>query len=187
MEFITTHLTVNGKSAEMALEAGTFVTLERKWADGDCIVLSLPMTVERREAYGGGIYFERGPLVYSYAIPAKWEKDTTRYGNMNGKYPADDNAFPCWSITPDGPWNFAVEEDAQASFSNGELLLPVRPVDWSLDEGPNGEKLTPDLPEKPVPVGPQQVIHLIPYGKTTLRLTVFPVIERTLIPAGGIQ
>ena len=168
-------ISVNGK--EQSADAGTFVSIDRKWVDGDSVVVSLPMTVERRTAHGGGLYFERGPLVYSYAIPAEFRKDTERYANMNGKYPADDEAFPCWDIRPCGPWNFAVPADVEAVPSENGLRIPVLPIDWTFDKGPKGEDLTPDIPSSPVPIGPEQYIDLVPYGSTTLRLTVFPVVK----------
>jgi hypothetical protein len=171
-------LRVNGKEWKGLLESGSFVTLDRRWKDGDRIELQLPMSVESRTAFGGGIYFQRGPLVYSFAIPATYTKDTLRYANMNGKYPADDEAFPCWDIQPSGPWNYAVKADVQASPLPGPALrIPVYPISWTFDRGPQGELLTPDLPVAPVPEGPEQYIELVPYGSTTLRLTVFPVID----------
>ena len=168
-------LTLNGKDAGLSPEAGKFVSLKRKWKDGDRLVLTLPMETCRKTAFGGGVWFERGPLVYSYAIPATWTKDTTRYPNMNGKYPADDEAFPCWDIRPSGAWNYAVGAGSTATFEEGKLLLPVRPVAWDYDRGPKGELLTPDLPQNPVPAGTEERIALVPYGQTMLRLTVFPV------------
>ena len=167
-------VTVNGKARPA--EAGVFVTIDRKWADGDIIVLNLPMGIRRETAYGSGIYFQRGPLLYSYAIPATFTKDTKRYANMNGKYPEDDVAFPCWDIRPSGPWNYAVAADVEAAPFGRGLRIPVRPIEWAMDKGPKGEELTPDLPENPVPVGPEEFIELVPYGETTLRLTVFPVL-----------
>ena len=175
-------LSVNGKSVQEELESGTFFTLNRKFANGDCIVLELPMKVVRKTAHGSGVWFERGPLVYTYAIPEKWEKDTFRYANMNGKYPADDNEFPCWSITPAGDWNYAVAADEEAkavSTSKGpRLKLKVYPIDWELAKGPKGELLTPDLPIAPAATGKGKYIELTPYGQTQLRLTVFPVLYK---------
>lgn len=169
-------VSVNGAPAKPA-EAGSFVTLDRRWAHGDVVVLQFPMGIERKTAYGGGIYFQRGPLVYSYAIPATFTKDTKRYANMNGKYPEDDEAFPCWDIRPSGPWNYAVAVHAEAVPDGRGLRIPVRPIEWNLDKGPGGEELTPDLPETVVPIGPETFIELVPYGETTLRLTVFPVLK----------
>lgn len=174
-------LKVNGKAVRGQLAAGTFARISRTFRDGDLVELELPMDVKRQTAFGGGVWFERGPLLYSYAIPATWTKDTVRYANMNGKYPADDEAFPCWSITPSGPWNYAVAADAEAEFvqtpDGPRLRVPAVPVEWKLFEGPEGKLMTPDLPENPVAVGPSQIIELMPYGLTELRLTVFPVAE----------
>ncbi|MBR6346537.1 MAG: glycoside hydrolase family 127 protein [Bacteroidales bacterium] len=170
-------LKVNGKAWKGALPCGSFITIDRKWKDGDRVELNLPMKAERRTAFGGGVYFERGPLVYSYAIPATFTKDTVRYGNMNGKYPADDDAFPCWDIQPSGAWNYAVKADAEPAVISGKALrITVCPIKWDFDKGPSGELLTPELPALAESAGPTREIDLVPYGSTTLRLTVFPVL-----------
>lgn len=175
-------LKVNGKVVKEELVAGTFYSLERTFKNGDAIVLELPMQTVRQTAHGGGVWFERGPLVYAYDIPSKWEKDTVRYANMNGKYPKDDEAFPCWSITPSGPWNYAVNADAQAEFvktaQGPRLRVPVYPIEWDFDKGPKGELLTPDLPVAPSAQGKCEYVDLVPYGLTHLRLTVFPVLYK---------
>ncbi|MBR5704318.1 MAG: glycoside hydrolase family 127 protein [Bacteroidales bacterium] len=169
-------LVINGKPIHGQLSAGSFISINRRWSDGDKVIISLPMEMVSQRACGGGVWFERGPLVYSYAIPATYKKDTKRYANMNGKYPEDDNAFPCWDIRPSAPWNYAVAENASPEYADSLLALSVYPIVWDYDKGPNGELLTPDLPENPVACGPEQKILLTPYGETTLRLTVFPVI-----------
>ena len=101
---------------------------------------------------------------------------------MNGKYPEDDEAFPCWSITPSGPWNYAVKADSDAEFvktpDGPRLRVQVYPVEWEFDKGPNGELLTPDLPVAPYAQGSPEYVDLVPYGLTHLRLTVFPVLYK---------
>lgn len=170
---------INGKEGKETLSAGSFVTLDRSWKNGDRVELSLPMTVERKTAFGGGIYFQRGPLVYSYAIPATFTKDSVRYENMNGKYPADDEAFPCWDIRPSAAWNYAVKADVEpVVVEQNTLRIAVYPIDWDFAKGPKGELLTPELPVAPVSNHPVEYIDLIPYGRTTLRLTVFPVVGK---------
>lgn len=169
-------LSVNGKEVNRPLESGSFVTLDGPWKDGDKIQLCLPMEPVRQTAFGGGVWFERGPLVYTYGIPATYTKDTIRYPNMNGKYPADDEAFPCWDIQPSAPWNYAVKADVQPEYADGKILISAFPIEWEFAKGPKEELLTPDLPESPIAIGPERTLELVPYGGTTLRLTVFPVL-----------
>ena len=175
-------LLVNGKAVKESRKSGRFVTLSGPWKNGDEIHLSLPMEAVRKTAFGGGYWFERGPLVYTYAIPATYTKDTQRYANMNGKYPEDDEAFPCWDIRPSAPWNYGVDEDVQPRYiesdnPGGKVLISACPIEWKYAEGPNGELLTPDLPESPKATGPSRVLELVPYGGTTIRMTVFPVLS----------
>ena len=54
---------VNGESAGVEAEAGKTVCLNRRWNDGDKVVLSLPQKVTYSKWYEGAIAFERGPLV----------------------------------------------------------------------------------------------------------------------------
>jgi len=62
-------LTVNGKTVPCALDKG-FARIEREWAKGDAIELTLPMPVQRVVADDrvaddrGMVALERGPLVY---------------------------------------------------------------------------------------------------------------------------
>jgi DUF1680 family protein len=63
-------LLVNGTKTDAVLEDG-YAVLRRSWADGDTIVLDLPMPVrrvvadERIEDTRGKVALERGPLVYA--------------------------------------------------------------------------------------------------------------------------
>jgi len=46
---------------------------------GDIITLTLPMTVEKKSLDAQGIYFQRGPLLFTYAIPQQKTEDTEIY------------------------------------------------------------------------------------------------------------
>ena len=53
----------------------------------------------------------RGPLTYTYAIPADWEVDTKVYDYLAGKESKNPD-FVNWSITPAAKWNYAIRDDA---------------------------------------------------------------------------
>ncbi|MBP3711554.1 MAG: glycoside hydrolase family 127 protein [Bacteroidaceae bacterium] len=181
---------INGQPMEKKDgRSGSFLTLERDWSDGDVVSLSLTMTPKVVEAAGGqGKYVECGPLLMAYPVPANVTEDTKVYSNMNGKTPGD--GFKCWSMTPSGPWNYAMNTDAEtltlkvdeeklASAYPFDLEgtplsveLPVRPITWTLEQN----RYNPVQPasESVVTSGAEQTVSLVPYGATTLRLTVFP-------------
>lgn len=180
---------VNGRPVEGEFKAASFLTLERDWRDGDVVTLSLTMTPTVVEAANGqGKYVECGPLLMAYPVPATVTEDTNTYSNMNGKVPGD--GFKCWSMTPNGPFNYALNTDAetltldinQEKLRNAypfdldgtpiSVSLPVRPITWSLESN----RYNPVLPasEYTVLTGNQRSIDLVPYGAAKLRVTVFP-------------
>jgi hypothetical protein len=63
-------LAVNGQPAGVAAEPGTYAAVRRRWARGDVVTLTLPMTPrltrpdERNDGARGCAAIERGPLVY---------------------------------------------------------------------------------------------------------------------------
>ncbi len=67
-------ITVNGKPVPMAMDKG-YVTVDREWAGGDTIVLSMPMPVRRvasnRQvaANRDRVALQRGPIVYAAEWP----------------------------------------------------------------------------------------------------------------------
>lgn len=167
-----------------------FQTVSKEWRSGETFVVNLPMELEIVENPVEGVSFQRGPVVYSYAIPAQWEEDTAVYDYLAGKVSANPD-FKCWNITPAGKWNYALVKDrldqcrVEMTGIEGfpfdpdcpplKISVPVVTVkDWVLDEG----TYTPALPEKVVPESDEVTfIDLVPYGSTTLRLTTFPVAD----------
>ena len=184
-------MTINGTAADVELKAGTFVRLPEKVKKGDVVVLTLPMTVEKKLLDGQGIYFQRGPLLFAYAIPQKMEEDTKVYENMHGKV-SENPDFKSWNITPTGDFNYAYDDDGaqiqvnrptvekpsgaipfDAQYTPVRLQVPVRQIEWELEEN----NFTPHLPEQghlTLLDGERKYIELVPYGCTELRLTVFP-------------
>lgn len=168
-----------------------FVTESREWKSGDVFSVEFPMDIEVVDNPVEGKSIVRGPLVYSYAIPVNCVEDTAVYENLAGKVSANPD-FKSWSMTPAGKWNYALVEDLldEAKFVPsssdgfpfdlesvpGKIRVPVVSVEgWELDEG----RYTPALPDRVVLRDSTEVvsIELVPYGSTTLRITIFPVAE----------
>ncbi len=189
-------VSLNGRALKGDWKRGEFTTLDRTFRPGDCLTLSFGMEPRCIPFKDQGVYFQRGPLLYSYPVPEKKTQDNAIYENMNGKVP-ECPGFECWSFTPEGEWNWAWEgrsaEDIEVIVNesveeSGErmscypfekenapvrLRIPARKIDWSLEEG----RYTPRLPsQKDIRTLSDSTayIELIPYGCTELRVTVFP-------------
>ena len=185
-------LTVNGRSVPCT--PATFATISRKFRDGDRVCLAMDAPVEVKTIAGQGMYVERGPLLYSYAIPQTVTEDTTTYANMSGKKSGNAD-FKCWAIRPAGAFNYAIDPAllptslqsvATAGVQAGGypfdlknapegIKLPVRRIAWTLQDG----TLNPLLPapDRVVATDTVETVTLVPYGCTELRLTVFPVVQ----------
>lgn len=178
-------LVLNGSGYDIEAGEDGFYTLERRYRDGDVLELRFAMPVEV-EDWSVGAYVRRGPLLYSYAIPSKWEEDTKEYKALYGKKPENPD-FKCWNITPAGRWNYALmltDEDVIEAVATGKdgypfdiettpyrISVPVSIVGgWVLEEG----RHTPEVPAVFETGNDVLSIDLVPYGCTTLRLTVFP-------------
>lgn len=164
-----------------------FHTVSRSWVSGESFTVRVPMQIEPVTTPGGGLSLRRGPVLYAYAVPADVQEDTAVYDNLAGKVSAHPD-FKSWSMKPAGAWNYALVSNrlqdvklirTQANgFSFDPATVPVKlrvPVvkvsNWTLEEG----RYTPALPETVVPESKKvSYIDLVPYGSTTLRLTIFP-------------
>lgn len=170
-------------------EQAGFRTVSKTWKTGDSFTVELPMSIEIVDNPVVGASVQRGPVVYSYAIPADVQEDTAVYANLAGKVSANPD-FKSWTMTPAGKWNYALVEsglgDLKVEKTGAEgfpfdldsvplkIRVPVVGVKgWTLKEN----RFTPALPEIVKAEGPVTYIDLVPYGATTLRVTVFPTTE----------
>ena len=147
-----------------AMEPG-FVTESREWKSGDVFSVDFPMEIEVVDNPVEGKSIVRGPLVYSYAIPMDCVEDTTVYENLAGKVSGNPDFV---AASSDGfPFDLTAVP--------GKIRVPVVGVSgWELED----DRYTPALPDKVVPEdGEVSWIELVPYGSTTLRMTIFPVAE----------
>jgi hypothetical protein len=79
---------VNGEPVGTAMDvsAGSFAIVERDWAPGDLVQLSLPLEV-KAQANEDVVALTRGPLVYAYFQDA--QTDSVVFHDRRGMYPED--------------------------------------------------------------------------------------------------
>jgi hypothetical protein len=191
-------VTINGKKYTGSLTPGSFVTITRQVHKKDVIMLQLPMPARLVQYDTFGVTVERGPLLFAYPIPEKVTIDTATYANLGGKR-SPDPAFPALDIRPAGPWNYGLavteknflqkvqvrqQPNSGYPFDPSALAVVIRvPArklkGWTLKEN----RYTPALPAAGTfkTEDKEEMITLVPYGSTRLRMSVFPA----AIPAAG--
>jgi len=178
--------------------------LSERWKSGDKIVIEIPMKMRIEKRYNSSVSLLRGPLYFSLRIEKEyksvkinydnfsykgsvdWEitpKSAWNYGllidnkNINrglklsekkpGKYPFADKGDKVWSA--DSSKYIEIEDDAPLVLTARGIKIP----EWTMKN--NSADVPPVSPVKPV--GDPEVITLVPYGCTRLRITEFPVMD----------
>ncbi len=179
---------------------GTMVRIEREWKKGDKVELFVPMKINLSVWNNSSVAVERGPLVYSLKIKQKWEKLAERHpGFPDWKCtPGSEwNYALCFFLENNGPeifplisrshdidsyftvkYNDIPENSYPWEFPPIELICKGRKVDgWKLLD----QDVTPDVPPSPViNSNDEEDISLIPFGCAPIRITYFPVAEKTI-------
>jgi hypothetical protein len=172
-------LKLNGETFSTAARPGSYLRLERDWANGDVVQLRFPMEARVRtwEKNRGIAAVERGPLTYSLKI----KEDYRRSGGTD--------KWPAFDIFPGSPWNYALVTPAKFEVvqrdwpaDNQPFAAEAAPIqlkttgqrvaEWTLDS----HGLVREVQPSPVrTTEPTETITLIPMGAARLRLAAFPV------------
>jgi hypothetical protein len=172
---------INGRPASNSIEAASetgFYRLQRSWKYGDIVTVSLPMQPRTEHSFHNSRVFERGPLVFSLPLEAKWD-ELKHYSEKS----AD------WQLMPSTPWNFAV------ALGGCELHATEHPITSTpfdvqhpavtmqiearqLPEWKEVEHSAGAVPVSPVNSDlPVKTLELVPYGAAKLRITAFPYLN----------
>jgi hypothetical protein len=194
-------LIINGKTIIADLVPGKYVRVERKWKNGDQVVLNVPMklyqSVWHVNQKSRSIHY--GPLSFSLRIKEDYKKVSsieTAIGDSKWQKNADPAKWPSYEIYPASDWNYGlVMDDSQPLEENFEVIKSAWPsgnhpftvetvpleikakgkklIGWGID----AHGLTAELPIKENQQFESSTaeITLIPMGAARLRITAFPV------------
>jgi hypothetical protein len=177
------YLDIDGQLLNLCGHEG-FHCLKRKWSGETCFTLHLPMKVNIEPRPNSLYTVKRGPLVYSLAISEQWVR-------TNEDIPGREPPHCDYEIFPVTPWNYGLcinmdnpetsiifEEHGVRKYPFSPEGAPVkayvhgRKVDWSKENGAAWP-----YPEMKWVSDEKEMLKLIPYGCTNLRMTEMPVLR----------
>lgn len=192
--------TTNGKRAGVEAGPNSYIMIDRKWDNGDKVVLNLPMRITLRtwEKNKNCVSVNYGPLTYSLKIGEKYvavDPFAHLGANARKQLAAAAGNWGAWEIHPTTPWNYGLvldKADPAASFKVVPKTWPDDNRPFELDDAPielkaQGRKI-PDwkedelglvglIPASPVKSSePTETITLVPMGCARLRIAAFPTI-----------
>lgn len=175
-------VSVNGRK-QSGLSAGAFFRVNRKWTDGDTVIVNLPMPIQTEMGPSQAIAINRGPIVFSLAIGENW---TVRTHDSLGK------GFDEFELHPTTPWAYALQvdpADPTSSFTFARHSISANPFNPAeppvtlqikarlLSNWTDGWRGTHafEPPASPVTsTNPPQTVTLVPFGSQHLRVSWFP-------------
>lgn len=144
----------------LCAQAGTILTINRQWTDGDEILLTLPMTAERVCSFHQAAYVARGALRFAYA-PA--HADRTDEEGITEMRAVEDFGI---ALCEDAPLEAIETEEGVCIHTSGVTAARWGMRGASCDQPP----IMLEKAQEPIDV------TLVPYADAAIRLSVLPVI-----------
>jgi hypothetical protein len=177
---------LNGQDVAVKADPLSFIVIDRTWADGDRVVLRLPMHVSVRKwaKNKDSVSVDYGPLTFALKIGEKW----VRY--------AGSEKWPEHEVFPTTPWNYGLVLDPKEPARSLKIVRnkggasgpsPFTPETVPLEILARAKKipgwqqdllgLVGLLQQSPAKSSePEETVTLIPMGAARLRIASFPTI-----------
>ena len=192
---------INNQSVNVEPVPGSYVRVERKWADGDQLVLDLPMEIGIRtwQVNQNSVSVDYGPLTFSLKIEEEYKKlnsAATAIWDSKWQPGADPEKWPAYEISAKSAWNYGLVLDQKNPLSSFSVVRKEWPADnypFSLKNTPisinakgrqipswgiDSHGLVDVLPMYPAKTDrPLEDISLVPMGAARLRISAFPVVN----------
>lgn len=194
-------IAINCRELDPRANGGSYILIDRKWSDGDEVVLNLPMDIGLRtwQVNQNSVSVDYGPLTFSLKIEEDYNQlNSTQTAIWDSKWQDDANPekWPSFEIMPTSDWNYGLivdKNDLSSSFSVRKKEWPEDNYPFSVANAPieiqaHGKRipswqidqygLVDVLPRYPAETNqPAEDITLVPMGCARLRISAFPVVQ----------
>lgn len=180
-------LLVNGDPVEAVADERRYLTLSRRWAEGDEVVLNLPMSPRRIKRERQAVGVRLGPLVMVATPGERWRSIPDARGMGE------------WEVFPERSWNMSLYADAPVPLEEWTVSrvavgdVPFDRTDVPVRIAAAGSRALPEWqreggnasnpPDGPAPARWINAFDLVPYGCARIRVAELP----TVVPVVGVK